>query len=91
MSDFMLLAWIKREQEEIRNHKEKMAIKNYSEDTIYVNHLSHLVGDAWPKMKLRDRQFICTLMRWRTQEKRNFTPSQRSAIMSMYMRYMLND
>lgn len=82
---FQLLAWIKRDQEERRNHQLKMAKKNFKEDEEFMRLISFLVRD-WLKLKVKEREFICSLSRWR-EEGKNFTGAQRSAVTGMYLRY----
>ena len=81
---FQLLAWIKRDQEERRNHQLKMAKKNYKEDNEFMRLISFLVRD-WAKLKVKEREFICSLARHRDEGK-NFSGAQRSAITSLYLR-----
>lgn len=82
-----LLAWIKKDQEERRQHQEKMAIRNYKDDQVYMKHLAELVA-SYAKMHVRDRQLLVSMIRWH-REGRCFSTKQRSAIASMYMRYEL--
>jgi hypothetical protein len=82
---FQLLAWIKRDQEERRNHQLKMAVKNYKEDEEFMRLISFLIRD-WKDLKVKEREFICSLARHR-EEGKNFTPAQRSAVTGMYLRY----
>ena len=82
---YQLMAWIKRDQEERRNHALKMAVKNYKEDEEFMRLISFLVRD-WALLKVKEREFVCSLSRHR-QEGKNFTLAQRSAVTGMYLRY----
>ncbi len=82
---FQLLAWIKRDQEERRQHTLKMAKKNYKDDDEFMRLISFLVRD-WTKLKVKEREFICSLARHH-EEGKCFSGAQRSAVTGMYLRY----
>ncbi len=83
---FALMAWIKRNQEDIEAHRVKMVAKTWKDDCEqYMGFIGVVVGH-WSKLKIKDRQFLMNLVSWHNQH-RNFTPGQRSAIASMYMKF----
>jgi light-regulated signal transduction histidine kinase (bacteriophytochrome) len=82
---FALMRWIKKNQEEIQSHKEKMALKNYQEDKEYARLMSFIVQE-WPSLKTFERLMILRL----TEQHANFrvmSPAQRSVITAMWIRH----
>lgn len=83
---FQLMAWIKRNQAEIQNHKEKMALKNYQDDKSYARLMSFIV-QHWPKLKTFEKLMILRL----TEQHESFrvmSPAQRSVITNMWIKYV---
>lgn len=82
---FQLMAWIKKNQEEILNHNTKMAFKNYQEDKEFARLMSFIVQE-WKSLKKFERLMVLRL----TEQHANFrvmSPSQRSVITAMWIRH----
>lgn len=84
---FALIRWIKANQEDIAKHNRKMAIKNWKDDCDQYMKFIGVIVSHWAELKIKDRQFIMNLVAWHNQHK-NFSVNQRSAIASMYMKYL---
>ena len=82
--DYALISWIKKDLEERRLHQEKMAKKNHREDDIFTRMLSTL-----EKLKLKRKEMILVknFINHKNHGK-NFTPSQRSVITSIFYKYL---
>ena len=87
---FALASWVKRDQEERRLHVEKMATKYYAEDKHEYMKLVRELCEEWSSLKIREKQFLLSLATQHTEKQRVFSVGQRSALMSMYMKYCLN-
>ena len=84
---YALIAWIKKNQEDIENHRKKMVLKNWDDDcNEYMKYVAVILSN-WKTLKLKDKLFITSLADHHIQH-RNFSPKQRSAIASMYMKYL---
>lgn len=83
---FALMMWIKRNQDEIEAHRVKMVAKTWKDDCEqYMGFIGTIAGH-WKYLKIKDRQFLMNLVTWHNSH-RNFSPAQRSAIASMYMKF----
>ena len=77
---YQLMAWIKKDQEERKQHQEKMALKYAEDDKVFMNLIKTLIKlDLNSKEKL----FICSLLRHKKQGK-NWSPGQKSAIANLF-------
>lgn len=83
-----LAMWVKRDQEERRIFKEKMAVKNAVDDKQYMRFMSFLVQE-WKLLNRKEKELLVAFAKW-NELGRNFTPSQRSAIGGMYAKYILD-
>jgi len=81
---FQLIAWIKRDQEERRQHQLKMAYQNHKDDAEFMELIGTLILN-WSKLRIKEKELVLSLIRHREQGM-NFTPMQRSAITGMYVR-----
>lgn len=82
---FELIAWIKNQQAEEVRHRANIAVKNYREDGEFMRLISFLIRD-WGKLKIREKQFICSLVR-KHDDTRCLTGPQRSVITDLYLRH----
>lgn len=88
-SDFALIAWIKRDQEERQEHQEKMVQVRKDEDELYLRQLKELMTEKWKELKVKERQFVVSMVKFK-KEGRNFTDAQRSAISGLFYRKYYN-
>lgn len=84
---FALLRWIKAQQEAELRHREAVVAKNWREDDQYMRFLSFLIRE-WKLLKIKDKQIVCNFVKWHD-EKRNFTPAQRSCMAALVLKYEL--
>ncbi len=82
---FALLRWIKAQQEDERNHREKMAIRNYQEDKEFARLMSFIVHH-WPKLKQFERLMILRLTE-KHENIRCMSPAERSVIVNMWIKH----
>jgi hypothetical protein len=89
MSDmpFQLIAWLKREQAKTLAHEEMMVRKNREGDKQYMRFISFLVRD-WHMLKRKEKEMVLSFAK-RHEEGKNLSIKERSAIASMYMKYIL--
>lgn len=78
---FMLLAWIKRQQEEEKKHRELMVKKNAKDDELYLKLMIELLTKL--KMSIRERTIITSLLQAKHDGK-NLSVKQRSMIAGIY-------
>jgi hypothetical protein len=85
---FALIRWIKRNQEDIEAHRKKMVAKNWKDDCEqYITFIEAIVM-KWRSLSARDKLFLNNLATWHNGG-RNFSVSQRSAIATLYTKYVL--
>lgn len=86
MSDdmnFALINWIKKDQEERRQHQAKMVKRNERDDQLYLGLIKELIK---LDIKAKDRQMIANFLRHK-KEGKNWSPAQRSVITNIYYKY----
>lgn len=82
---FALLRWIKAQQEDERNHREKMALRNYQEDKEFARLMSFIV-QYWGSLKQYERLMILRLTEQHASI-RCLSPAQRSVIAGMWIKH----
>jgi len=80
---FALIAWIKRDQEERREHESKMALKNWKDDEIYLDFIKTIIKLGLPP---REYTMIVNILRHRKDGK-NWSPAQKSVIANIYYKH----
>ena len=83
-ADFTLLAWVKRDQLERAEHQAKQVVKSANDDELFTRMLQTLVKLG---LKPKDQVFALNLVRHKSEGK-NYTPAQRSAITSLFYKYV---
>jgi hypothetical protein len=79
---YVLLRWIKRDQEEKIQHTEKMANKYYEESKQFIALIVKL-ADNWGKLKPKEKLFLQSVMRTYDSHL-NLSPAQKSQIAHIY-------
>lgn len=82
---FALMRWIKKNQEEIQSHQEKMAKRNYQEDKEFARLMSFIV-QHWGKLKQYEKLMVLRLTE-QHDNLRVMSPAQRSVITAMWIRH----
>jgi hypothetical protein len=88
MSDdlpFQLIAWIKREQEEMLLHRERMAIRRFAEDSEFMEYVGVLASN-WGILSLREKLMLSGIAKHRKSGK-CLTTAQRSAVVAVYLKH----
>ena len=81
--DFSLIAWIKKEQQEIQEHQQKMALKYSKEDRLYIDMMAKLIPLP---LKTKERIMVFNFLRHKKDGK-VITPAQRSCITNLFYKY----
>ena len=63
----------------------KEVFRRDKNDSIYLDYLKVLVK-CWSELSTKDRLLVVNMIKWKTEEKRNLTDAQRSAITGLYLR-----
>ena len=84
-NSFVLINWIKQQQEIEQQHKAKMVIKHYEDDKEFIGLLS-VVATKWGNLKVREKTFVMSLIKFHDSV-RNMSSQQRSAIVGIYLKY----
>lgn len=82
---FQLMAWIKREQEERRQHTQKMAVRNFADDAAFMEYVQILV-DNWKILSVKDKLMLNGIAKHRG-EGRCLSRPQRSAVIALYLKH----
>lgn len=84
-TNFQLMAWIKRQQEQDASHREKMVLKHAKEDEEFMEYVKRLVR-CWGKLSTKDKLMVIGITKT-YKSKRCLSLPQRSAVVALYLKH----